>query len=109
MTEEQFDSISWKRGSKVLVGAPESERTVAGIDFQSRLVLLGTRHEGVEWVPCSDLVFAGDRSLEQYRRQLIASALPALITRCDPLVWSIQLTVREAIAYADTVIAEEKK
>lgn len=109
MTEEQFDSISWKRGSTVLVGAPESERTVAGIDFQSRLVLLGTRHEGVEWVSYSDLVFTGDRSLEQYRRQLIASALPVVMAKGERLGWDGELVAQEAIAYADTVIAEEKR
>jgi hypothetical protein len=109
MTKEQFDSISWKKGATVLVGASKSERTVAGIDFQSRLVLLGTRHEGVEWVSCSDLVFAGDRSMEQYRRQLIASALPVIIAKGERLGWDGELVAQEAISYAECVIAEEKK
>ena len=114
MTQDEFDEIGWKKGQDIVVDGHSglTSYLALAVDFRDRMVLaeIGA---GVSWVPCADIISPLDRPKlkgeESYWRSLVAVALPAVISKGERRGWDAEFIAREAISYADLVIAEEKR
>lgn len=49
MTDADFDAVQWKNGMKVTILPEREQRSVVGVNFEYRVVLLSDHRNRQEW------------------------------------------------------------